>query len=518
MAANQAIEYAPQCGDLTVESLIFYNNNVVGNFSYPQSAPAYKEICKFFMNCPLAEAITRTPSVIYQNFLREFWCTAIAYDPNPPADDSVVRPLKEYKIKFTMMNGKMPHLWTKVDIGEIIYSDLVTRLTNMSRQKYVSYPRFISCALEVLLGSNYTQDENFRSSLAILSNSNFSKDPSKVTPIELTTFIIVVNNRETSVSPLPFSVKKNKAKSQTVTLTLPKSQGLEASRALSRNRNKPKSKKTTPEVQVTPPTMPTEDSEKTQSVSSGKAVNPQDTERTTQLAVKGSYSPLDEGTRKSQPLPEGPHKDKDLEGLNLPANMEPSTNLVLTLAGTDAKYQVDQTQSTRLRYRPLTKNKGETSSEVKSDTKTLLLTTDADVQALLLSDDDLAESEDDEFEAEIPTKERVSEEHQSPTPHKEQPESSHAKDTDAFDSESSSCLETFRPYDNFTKHEEAAASYADLKAFIEEYYEENVDHRAQTDKLFQETMTSLNKISKAGVDERAKLLKSLNRVSETLKA
>ncbi|GKC00693.1 hypothetical protein Tco_0986829 [Tanacetum coccineum] len=67
--------------------------------------------------------------------------------------------------------------------------------------------------IEVLLGSNYTQDENFRSPPAILSNSNFSKDPSKVTPIELTASMIVVNNCETSVSPLPFPVKKKKGKS-----------------------------------------------------------------------------------------------------------------------------------------------------------------------------------------------------------------------------------------------------------------------------------------------------------------
>ncbi|GKB47347.1 hypothetical protein Tco_0898100 [Tanacetum coccineum] len=45
------------------------------------------------------------PSVLYQNFLREFWCTAIAYDPILPEDDSEERPLKEYKIKFTVMNG-----------------------------------------------------------------------------------------------------------------------------------------------------------------------------------------------------------------------------------------------------------------------------------------------------------------------------------------------------------------------------------------------------------------------------
>ncbi|GJX67780.1 retrovirus-related pol polyprotein from transposon TNT 1-94 [Tanacetum coccineum] len=75
MAAKQAIEYAPQCGDLTFESLVFYNNNVV---------------------------------VVYQNFLREFWCTTIAYDLNPPANNSEVRPLKEFKIEFLVMNGRKP--------------------------------------------------------------------------------------------------------------------------------------------------------------------------------------------------------------------------------------------------------------------------------------------------------------------------------------------------------------------------------------------------------------------------
>ncbi|GJV79914.1 hypothetical protein Tco_1515784, partial [Tanacetum coccineum] len=72
-----------------------------------------------------------------------------------------------------------------------------------------------------LLGPDYTQDESFGSSPTILSNSNFSKDPSKVTPIELTDFMVVVNKREHSVNPLPFSIKKKKGKSQTVTPTLP---------------------------------------------------------------------------------------------------------------------------------------------------------------------------------------------------------------------------------------------------------------------------------------------------------
>nr|GEZ33087.1 hypothetical protein [Tanacetum cinerariifolium] len=42
-----------------------------------------------------------TPNSYEKNlrvYEREFWCTAIAYDLNPPADDYMVRPLKEYKI------------------------------------------------------------------------------------------------------------------------------------------------------------------------------------------------------------------------------------------------------------------------------------------------------------------------------------------------------------------------------------------------------------------------------------
>ncbi|GJZ02560.1 hypothetical protein Tco_0520521 [Tanacetum coccineum] len=58
-----------------------------------------------------------------------------------------------------------------------------------------------------------SKDESFGSSPTMLSNSNFSKDPSKVTPIELTTFMVAVNNYEKSVNPLPFIVKKKKGKS-----------------------------------------------------------------------------------------------------------------------------------------------------------------------------------------------------------------------------------------------------------------------------------------------------------------
>ncbi|GKC07107.1 hypothetical protein Tco_0998717 [Tanacetum coccineum] len=271
--------------------------------------PAYKPIMKFLRNCPLYQAFTNCPSVVYQNFLTEFWCTTVAYDPFPSTDEPEKCPLKEFLIKFSVSNGKRPltldflfinwpdynkgkyvdhptpevikkelgkiainlsyldktlvlknsflmawrilftfviqvlgrnyssskqvnsiqHLLayslitgTEVDLREIIYSDLVTKLLNKSRLKYVSYLRFISCALQVLLGFDYAQDKKFRFLPPILSNSNFSKDPSKVTDIEMTAHMIAVNNQRDSVSPPPLALKPKKGKSHTVTTTLPK--------------------------------------------------------------------------------------------------------------------------------------------------------------------------------------------------------------------------------------------------------------------------------------------------------
>ncbi|GKD67640.1 hypothetical protein Tco_1321730 [Tanacetum coccineum] len=506
------------------------------------------------MNCPLAEAFTKSPSVVYQNLLKKFWCTAIAYHLNPLTNDSEAHPLKEYLIKFSVMNGKKPltldfKTFTEstrldyakgkyvsypsteevkaelakiidnlilldgtpvlktaflvawrimftfvVDIGEIIYSDLVTRLINKSRQKYVSYPRFVSCALEVLLGSEYTRDKSFGISLTILSNSNFSKDPSKVTPIELTAFMVAVNNNEKLVNPLPFTIKKKKGKSQTMTSTLTQSQGFEASGSLPQKRKKLKSKKTPTETKVTPPTRPTEGSEQSRSVSSGNVLDLQDLERNIQLA----------GMVKTTPLPEGAREDKDSKGLKAPADMEPLTNHVVDPSRTGAKYQWSW-----------------------------ILKTFTDVQALLLFNDEIVQASDDE-EVFVVVEEIDKD---SPTPNKEQLKPSHTQESD-----SDSLSPKLKKYDNilllterqlikylrkvsrvlynkitedhWEKHEEAAVSYVDLRASIEEYYEENVDHMDQTDKPIQATTDCLDKNS----TERADLLKALNRVTKILKA
>ncbi|GJT44746.1 hypothetical protein Tco_0953461 [Tanacetum coccineum] len=149
-------------------------------------------------------------------------------------------------------------------------------------------------------------------------------------------------------------------------------------------------------------------------VSSGQTAHPQDTEENTQPAVKGFHSPLDEGTSTSKPLLEGKTNDlKDSKGNKQPADM-----------GLLATHPDDGPDH----------NKGKNSFEVEPNTETLLLTTVSGIQALL-----------DDFEDELKDAK-----HQSPSPPKDDLESSKSKKTaDALDSESSLCSKTFKLYDNY---------------------------------------------------------------------
>ncbi|GJZ08560.1 hypothetical protein Tco_0542843 [Tanacetum coccineum] len=556
MAEQQTIKYAPQWINMTVDNVIFQTNNVV---------------------------------VVYQNFLREFWSTSVAFDPFPSIDEPEKRPLKEFLIKFLVLNrqrhltldfdtfcsstglnynndkyvdhptpevvkkelGKIainpsyldktlvlknsfPVAWrilftfviqvlggnysstkqvnsiqqllayslitgTEVDIGEIIYSDLVTKLLNKSRLKYVSYPRFISCALQVLLGSEYNQDKKFRFLPPILSNSNFTKDPSKVTDIvltahmivgleasgalskkskrpksknpptetkvtppklmeafeqshsvssgtvhdpqdlerdiqlastglpstldkgtrkskplpkitdnELTAHMIAVNNQRDLVSPPPLAAKPKKGKSQTVTSTLPQSHGPDASEALFKKRKQPESKRPSTETKESPPKpmeastgLPStldEGTRQSKPLPEGTATHPKDSGGNKQPLDRDITSTTsDEGTAKTTPRPEVSLGDKDSEGNIPPADMEPIHTPVADPSRAGAKYQVDETQSTRLRYRSLIENEGKTSYEVEPDIKPLQLQTFADIQAYLLSEDELDKESDEEL-------------------------------------------------------------------------------------------------------------------------
>ncbi|GKB92750.1 retrovirus-related pol polyprotein from transposon TNT 1-94 [Tanacetum coccineum] len=135
-------------------------------------------------------AFTKTPTVVYQNYLRELWCTVVVDLPKPTSDDSELRPLKESTIKFTVKTG------TKIDIEDIIFNDLVSGLTEKPR----------------------------RSMLVILGMLNYHWNSYEVPPIELIEYMLSVVNHQALVSPTPSLEKVGKKKrSQTVTKPKPKS-------------------------------------------------------------------------------------------------------------------------------------------------------------------------------------------------------------------------------------------------------------------------------------------------------
>ncbi|GJT07248.1 hypothetical protein Tco_0841710 [Tanacetum coccineum] len=248
--------------------------------------------------------------------------------------------------------------------------------------------------------------------------------------------MIEVINKESSVTPLPFSKKKKKKKTQTVTKTQSKSQSPEASTALPQKRKKHMSK-TTSLVQaiVTPPSekVPTKDSDKTQP-----------------------------GTRKSKPLLESKLTDpQDSKGNKQPADMGlPAIN-----PDDDSKDELKD-------------DSGDDVFEVGEEM-------DEDIQQAYKEETQSLEPSKEQS-TKILTKELVSQEHQSPSPHKEQ----------ALDSKSSSHSETFRPFDNYMtitkrqleKHEEADASYADLKDVVAEFDVEADKNRNNYDTVINSVM------------------------------
>nr|GEV41472.1 hypothetical protein [Tanacetum cinerariifolium] len=224
---------------------------------------------------------------------------------------------------------------------------------------------------------------------------------------------------------------------------------------------------------VTSP-KPTKGFEQSQSVPSGTVPDPQDLERNIQLASTGLPSTLDEGTRKSQPLPEGTDKttsrpkgslgDKDSGGNKPPANMELIHPTVADLLGTGDKYK---------------------------------LQTFVDVQAFLLSEDELDKESDEE-------KVLAFGEYMDEDPQ--------------YLKKMSRVLFSRITETQWEQHEEGAVSYADLKASIEEYYDENVAHRDQSDKMVESTMNTIDKRSTVikdiyqGLNVLTQLLKDINNV------
>ncbi|GJV53628.1 hypothetical protein Tco_1449369 [Tanacetum coccineum] len=287
-------------------------------------------------------------------------------------------------------------------------------------------------------------------------------------------FMTNVINRENLLSPFLVSKKTwEKKKTQTVTKPKPKSQGLEVSRARLKKGKKVKTQKSTlvqTIIQLAKEKVPSGD---TDTSHSAKPTNPQNIEGHIQFDVKRlpSTNP-NEGTRKTKPLPEGTTIDPKDSGETYKSLI--GVNLQLWLIS-------------------------QWPTLMEPDTEPFILNTFKEIQALLEdSKEELKDESDEEmYEVgkEMDEEEPTSTKQQSHSLNKDHPESSKAKKSDnspdASDSESSSCSETFKPFenyvpvtervlvrnlqgfsevlyaqideDNWEKHEEAAAFYADLK-------------------------------------------------------
>ncbi|GJW48791.1 hypothetical protein Tco_0080437 [Tanacetum coccineum] len=293
--------------------------------------------------------------------------------------------------------------------------------------------------------------------------------------------------------------------------------------------------------------VPSGDTNTSQSVSTGQSTDPQDTE--------GLPSTADEDIRKSSRL----SKVKRL----IPKIQRETYNPLLRdcLPLTPMKVLANQSL---YRKGPLStpKTQEETYNsligvslqlwllisqgsalKVDPDTEPLLLTTFGEIQALLEDYEEELKDESDEemFEAgeemdeeiQQTADEKTQPPHSPPSPKapkkpkkkrvrktQPEPEPSHQHS----DSESSTGSLDFKVFDNNVpttervKHEEVAASYADLRAAVEEFAAESENNMNNYDIAINSLMESVEKINGARVEERTTLLKALNRVSETLEA
>ncbi|GJT79883.1 retrovirus-related pol polyprotein from transposon TNT 1-94 [Tanacetum coccineum] len=378
------VAQGPMC-KISVQSKGITSNRCEKN---PQSAKKQQSVA---MSSAEAEYVAAAGccAMVYQNFLREFWSTAVAFDPFPSTDEPEKRPLKEFLIKFSALNGQRPLTLN----FHTIYSSTGLDYNN---GKYVAHP-------------------------APKISVHFSDS------------------------------------------------GPEASRALSKKKKQPKSKRPPTETKESPPNptegLPStldEGTRQSKPFLEGTATHPQDS--------RGNKQPLDrditsmtsnEGMAKTTTHPEGSLRDKDSGGNIPPTHMEPTHTLVADPSGAGAKYQVDETQSTRLRYRSLTKNKGKTSSEVEPDTKPLKLQTYADDKEV-----------------------------RTPSPKQDQPEPSHVQE-----SASDSSSPDLKKFDNILPLTE--------RQLIKD----------QTDKLVEASMSSLDRSSTTISD----LYKGLNVITQLLK-
>ncbi|GJV40133.1 hypothetical protein Tco_1418573 [Tanacetum coccineum] len=171
----------------------------------------------------------------------------------------------------------------------------------------------------------------------------------------------------------------------------------------------------------------------------GKTTYPKNSEGNKQPINMGLPSTVpDEGISKTKPLQEGANfKDKESERFKPLADMESSTPTVDALLRTDVEYQVDQTQSTRFE------------DELQEDSESDIFETREEIAEHIQEPN--TEETQNHHSTKHTTEEPLSTKHQSPSPTKDE------------------------------KHEEATASYANLKHEIGGFHDATFKANENTD-------------------------------------
>ena len=143
----------------------------------------------------------------------------------------------------------------------------------------MSYPRFISCALQDLLGSEYAKPDAVGFEPDVLHTANYSRDPLEVTPVTLTQYMRTAIQGDNIVSPIPSPAKKVKRKKGQGSrkVAQPKSLVTETSAPKSDKKGQQQQTLTADTLRIisqslAPKQRPTEGTETSHSVSLGKPV------------------------------------------------------------------------------------------------------------------------------------------------------------------------------------------------------------------------------------------------------
>nr|GEU53786.1 hypothetical protein [Tanacetum cinerariifolium] len=464
MAEQQTIKYDPQWNNMTVENVIFQTNNVV-----------------------------ELPRGVLEH--------CFTFDHFPSTDEPKKRPLKEFLIKFSVSNGKRPLTLDfktfcsstgldynnvkyvehptpeviKMELGKITINPSYLDKTPVLKNSFPVAWRILFSFVIRVLGGNYSSAYDAIDNELPIPQQDLIASPTILPPSPVLSLSSMFDSRhffppgkilppkdvEIPIeSPISISPSSSVRSTSPIRLRqIPRELGIQSA---------------LPAPKQAPCTVP----------------NPQDLERDIQLASTGLHSTLDEGTHKSKPSPEGTathskdsrgnkhplnrdipfvtpdegtakttprpkgsHEDNDSVGNKPLANMELKNLTDVDLSGTGAKYQEDHTQSSRLRYQSLTEN--EESEE--------------DILGAGEEMDDNPQS--DEIQ------------HQSSPPH-----------TKASDIDSSSDKILKKYDDTFPLTKQQLVKYLrKVSSSIDDYYNENIAHRDQTNKLVEASMSSLKK-------------------------